>query len=93
MDYGRGEFRGNVGRVVDIFAGGVCIGVDAMEGIDVGSCLGFSFTLPNGIGVNGVTAVVRNISEEGRKHLLGMRFVDYVPEVTGFCCECAESLE
>lgn len=82
-----------MGAVVDLSASGARLGLDTRDGINVGTNLNLSFTLPSGAAVSGLAVLVRNISEEGGKHLLGASFLRHEPAVRAFCHECSECLE
>ena len=79
-----------MGTVLDISPAGIRIGLDAVEGIKVGGKLGLSFTLPNGVVVNHLTAAIRSLSEEHGKYLLGTSLLDYAPSMAGFCRQCED---
>lgn len=82
-----------MGAVLDISARGARIGLDEVNGIKVGGKLNLSFTLPNGAEVGNLAAVVRSISDENGKYLLGTSFVGHEAAMSGFCRQCAECLE
>lgn len=81
------------GAVLDISVSGARIGLGSLNGLSLGSKLHLSFTLPNGMAVSQLTAVVRNISEENEKYLLGVGFLGHDPAVSGFCRNCLDCLE
>ncbi len=88
-----GSSEHQMGAVLDISDSGARIGLDAVDGIGLGTMLRLSFTLPNGMAVSQLGAVVRNVSEESGKYLLGVGFLKPDPAVSGFCRSCLDCLE
>lgn len=90
---GNGGSVNRMGAVVDLSASGARLGLDTREGINVGTSLCLSFTLPSGSAVTDISVLVRNISEESGKYLLGASFLRHEPAVRAFCHTCSECLE
>lgn len=82
-----------MGALLDISATGARLGLDTAEGISPGMMLHLSFILPDGVAVSQLTAVVRNISGENGKYLLGISLLGQDPAVAEFCRNCLECLE
>ncbi|MBI5636547.1 MAG: PilZ domain-containing protein [Nitrospinae bacterium] len=82
-----------MGALLDISDSGAKLGLDTVEGIDLGMMLHLSFILPNGVAVSQLTAAVRNINEENGKYLLGISLSGHDPAVAEFCRNCLECLE
>lgn len=82
-----------MGAVLDISASGARLGLEAADGIGIGTILHISCILPDGVAISRLPATVRNIYEESGKYLLGISFLDNDSSVDEFCRNCLECLE